>query len=61
MDLRFTIPPFPELDLDWYSKNADYYYFGSQTWSGDLNLNGLYYIEGDLTIEGELIAASPQL
>ncbi|HUM57770.1 MAG TPA: pilus assembly PilX N-terminal domain-containing protein [Bacillota bacterium] len=52
MDLRFTIPPFPELDLDWYSKNADYYYFGSQTWSGDLNLNGLYYIEGDLTIEG---------
>lgn len=52
MDLHFTIPPFPELDLDWYSKNADYYYSGSQTWSGDLNLNGLYYIEGDLTIKG---------
>lgn len=52
MDLRFTVHPFPKIDLDWYHKNADYYYSGSQTWSGDLNLNGLYYIKGDLTIKG---------
>ena len=52
MDLRFTVHPFPEIDLDWYRKNADYYYSGSQTWSGDLNLNGLFYIDGNLNIQG---------
>lgn len=52
MDLRFTVHPFPEIDLDWYHKNADYYYSGSQTWSGDLNLNGLFYIDGNLKIQG---------
>lgn len=52
MDLQFTLPPFPTIDLDWYRKNADYYYSGSQTWNGDLNLNGLFFVDGDLSIQG---------
>lgn len=52
MDLRFTISTFPEIDLEWYRKNADYHYSGAQSWSGNLDLNGLFFIEGDLKIQG---------
>ncbi|OPZ72205.1 MAG: Polymer-forming cytoskeletal [Firmicutes bacterium ADurb.Bin456] len=52
LDLHFVIPPFPEINLAWYRKNADYYYSGSQTWSGSFDLDGLSFIDGDLIIRG---------
>lgn len=52
MDLRFTVPDFPYLDLEWYRSNAEHYLSGSQTWTGSVSLDGLYFIDGNLTVQG---------
>lgn|GEM_PF-988082 len=52
MDLRFTVPDFPYLDLEWYRQNAEHYLSGPQTWTGSVSLDGLYFIDGNLTVQG---------
>lgn len=51
MNLRFALPEFPSIDLEWYRKNTDYY-TGNQVWSGHLNLDGIHFVDGDLDIRG---------
>lgn len=52
LNLNFTIPDFPTIDVEMYRKDATSYFSGDQTWTGALDLDGLYFIDGDLDIHG---------
>lgn len=53
-NLRFTLPEFPIPDFDWYRNNADCYYHGNNSWNSNnlIGLEGIHYIDGDLSIHG---------
>ncbi|OIQ58218.1 hypothetical protein MOTE_21500 [Moorella thermoacetica] len=51
---KYPVPSFPEINLDWYKKEAQkagHYYTGSQTF-GSGTYNGIYFVDGNITISG---------